>query len=49
MKLFYLSIYVYPYRIPVYYFKGGGSIRIFQSPWGGGKSVDTNKNAIEVV
>ena len=36
MKLFYLSIYVYPYRIPVYYFKGGGSIRTFQSPWGGG-------------
>ena len=37
MKLFYLSIYVYPYRIPVYYFKGGGggAIRIFQSPWGG--------------
>ena len=50
MKLFYLSIYVYPYRIPVYYFKGGGrSIRIFQSPWGGGKSVKTNKNAIGVV
>ena len=51
MKLFYLFmylfIYVYPYRIPVYYFKGGRSIRIFQSPWGGGgKSVDTNKNAI---
>ena len=49
MKLFYLSIYVYPYRIPVYYFKGGGrSIRIFQSPWGE-ESVETNKNAIGVV
>ena len=50
MKLFYLSIYVYPYRIPVYYFKGGGEVnKNISEPLGGGKSVETNKNAIGVV
>ena len=50
MKLFYLSIYVYPYRIPVYYLKGGEVNKNISEPLGGGgKSVDTNKNAIGVV
>ena len=50
MKLFYLSIYVYPYRIPVYYFKGGGEVnKSISEPLGGEKSVETNKNAIGVV
>ena len=38
MKLFYLSIYVYPYRIPVYYFKGGGGVKKkISKPLGGGE------------
>ena len=49
MKLFYLSIYVYPYRISVYYFKGGEVNKNISEPLGGGESVETNKNAIGVV
>ena len=45
-RALYLFIYLY---ISIYFFKGGRSIRIFQSWGGGGKSVDTNKNAIGVV